>query len=230
MALLLLASHVALASEIDLNEAHFANAPLWLKSTRAQRVIDRISRYLEWDIRKINVTWYTSQAEFEPLHGYGPTVLAFSRPQDYSVHIGPRVTAENFDQVFGHELTHIVIFQKYKNAIPRWLDEGMANFVAKQGRVDYAWLATQPQIDVRTMSHPFQDANPRFHYQASQALMEMISSKCQIHELLQLATGSHLENYLSTTCGISDLNAAFRAWIHKKAPGAFLIHGAPSGN
>lgn len=206
--------------KIDLNEAHFKQAPAWLTSQRAQKVIDSIQTKLEWDIRKIQVYWYTDQVTFGKAHGFGDSVLAFSKKQDGTVHIGPRINTSNFDGVFGHELVHIILFQKYKNAIPAWLEEGMANYLAHQGTIDYPWLASQPARDVHTMVHPFKALtadgsapNPRYVYMASTALMEMIASHCSVSDLIQLSVGKSLETYLTTFCGIDDVNAEFRKWL-----------------
>src|SRR5690606_11603914 len=123
-------------------------------------------------------------------HGLGGSVLALARKSSNSIHIGPRVTTENFDQVFGHELVHIISNQKYKGAIPKWLEEGLANHLSKKGKVDYKWLAAKPfPKDVTQLSHPFSgtDDDTRYHYLASQALAEMIFSKCSMQTLLQLS-------------------------------------------
>src|SRR5262249_53923433 len=111
-----------------------------------------------------------------------------------------------------------------KDAIPLWLDEGLANYIAQHGTVDYAWLAKQPPGDVRQLAHPFSPGGPdggvdrvKFCYQASTALMEMIASTCAISDILQLSLHSKLENYLSTICGIADINSEFRNWIARKA-------------
>ena len=111
------------------------------------------------------------------------------------------------------------MFQKYKNAIPPWLEEGLANWAAKHGTIDYKYLASQPAVDVKTMGHPFGNGGPgpRYHYMASTALMEMIGSHCQIHDLLQLSVGEKLEGYLGTFCDIPDLNAEFHKFVARKA-------------
>jgi hypothetical protein len=212
------------AQEIDTNIAHANSAPSWARASRVDRVADQIQSKLEWDIRKIHLNFYTDQAAFRRAHGFDDTVLAFSRKQDNSVNIGPRVTDSNFDKVFGHELVHIILFQKYKDAVPNWLNEGLANYLSKHDQVDYVWLSAQPSRDVLTLSHPFvTGANgvvaggARYHYQASQALMEMIASHCEVTDLLQLSVGKKLETYLPTLCEISDINAEFRAWLKRKA-------------
>src|SRR4051812_30149174 len=104
----------AWAGSIEINEISMTDAPAWLKPARLQRVVDQVQDKLEWDIRKVRVTWYRDQASFQRLHGYGETVLAFTRPGDQSIHIGPRVDSGSFDSVMGHELGHVIVRQKYR--------------------------------------------------------------------------------------------------------------------
>jgi hypothetical protein len=220
---------------IDKKEYHSEHAPVWLRTTLVDRVVERIQSKLEWDIRKINLVWHTDPQEFRRAHGFDDSVLAFSRKSDNSVHLGPRVTETNFESVFGHELVHVILFQKYKGAVPKWLEEGLANYLSNHkpplvnGKVaydsshwtvDYTWLAAQPPLDVLTLKHPFSAIatnGARYHYQASQALVEMIASHCPLDQLLQLSVGKKLESYLSTFCGIDDVNADFRKWVAKKS-------------
>jgi hypothetical protein len=209
---------------IDTNVAHSDSAPAWITSARVDRVADQIQNKLEWDIRKISLSFYTSQTEFRQAHGFDDTVVAFTRKPQNSVSIGPRVTQDSFDAVFGHELVHVILYQKYKTAVPGWLEEGLANYLSKHGHVNYAWLSQQPDRDVYQLAHPFGDSRGRvpaggaqYAYQASQALMEMIASHCTVTDLLQLSVGKKLESYLPTLCGINDLNAEFHKWVKRKA-------------
>lgn len=209
----------ALSKEVITNEVSMPNAPAWVSDGRVNTVVEKIQRLLQWDIRKIHVTFYSDEAAFENVHHLGPTVLAFSRKSDNSVHVGPRVTSENFDGVFGHELTHVISFQKYHDAIPSWLEEGLANYLVKRGDPDYAWMATQPALkDIHELSHPFHgDANHvRYVYMSSRALIDMIASRCDLSDLLQLSVGKKMESYFGTYCGISDLNSEFQKWIELK--------------
>ncbi len=223
----------ALASHrVETNAAVFESAPDWLKEARAERVISRIQSSLEWDIRRIRVHWYTDETAFQATHGFDGSVQAVARKADMTIHVGPRVDAANFDEVFGHELAHIILYQKYRDAIPKWLEEGLANHVARKGKVDYAWLGRQPPVDVRGLAHPFRAADtaassreagvstsrgPKYHYQLSTAAIELIASRCDLHELIQLSVGKSLEKYLGTFCGIDDVNAALGAWIQRKS-------------
>lgn len=216
LGVILLGAATAFGKEIVTNNVKVLDAPSWLTASRVEKVTARIQNILEWDIIRVTVRWYTDQAAFERVHGFGPAVIAYSRPSDNSVHMGPRVNAENFDRYFGHELTHVIVAQKYKQAIPKWLDEGLANYVGKID-VDYAWLVTQPAHDVTTLAHPFNGAiDFRYHYAASTAVMEMIASKCSLKDLLQLSVGAKLETYLDTYCGIPNVNATFREWLAAK--------------
>lgn len=217
----------ASASQILTNAAKFENPPQWLKEEQVEKVISDIQKYLEWDIRQVNVVWYDQQAAFQNFHHYDGSVLAVSKfaaskTEKDTIHIGPRVEAKNFKAVFGHELVHVILNQKFGKSIPKWLEEGFANYIAKQGSVDYKWLSTQNIGEVRNLVHPFINggsASPRYHYQASTALVEMLAKRCPdgLNDLLQLSVGQSLEGYLSTTCEISDINAEFKKWVQSKS-------------
>lgn len=215
------------AEEISTNSVAMVNPPRWLNVRRVNKLSDQVERVLEWDIRRVRVRWYNNETQFKQavaLPGDTASVLAVSKRNENTIHLGPRVNAENFDVVFAHELAHIVMFQKYKDAIPKWLEEGLANFAARQATVDYVYLAQElakAPVDVRAMVHPFLGSvavrGARFHYQVSTALIEMIRSKCVIADLLQLAVGEGLEKYLSSFCRIDDLNADLKRWVETKA-------------
>jgi hypothetical protein len=209
----------AQAQDIDTNAVSIPAAPSWLSAIRIDRVVDHVQNKLEWDIRKITVRFYSDETAFEKLHGFGSSVLAFSQKNTGTIAMGPRINNSNFDSIFGHELTHMILYQKYKTAIPSWLEEGLADYVGQNSKVDYVWLSTQPHPDVRTMTHPFkaQVQSPRYQYQASTAVIEMLAAKCGLDDLLQLSVGSNLENYISTFCGIPDINQAFNDWVKQKA-------------
>lgn len=210
----------AQAKEINTNSVYMADAPEWLTRARAEKVIEHIQTALEWSIRKVQVHFYTDQKAFERAHGLGDAMIAASLRSDNSIHLGPKVTSENFDRVFGHELVHVISYQKYKGAIPAWLEEGLANYLAKNGKVDYKWLAKQPfPNDVRSFSHPARGRGDEihFHYVTSQALTEMIAAKCDLTNLLRLSVERKMDDYLNTYCEIPDLNAAYRAWVKKKS-------------
>lgn len=213
---LLFVSNAFAGHEVTTNAVSMPDAPAWVTEARVDRIVDKIQALLQWDIRKVSVTFYADQAAFEKVHGLGPSVLAFSRKSDNSVHVGPHTTDANFDGVFGHELVHVISYQKFHDAIPKWLEEGLANYLAKRGDPDYAWMATQPpSASVEELTHPFSGSEDhiRYTYMASRAVVDMIAAKCDLSDLLQLSVGKKMENYFSTYCGINDLNAEFKKWI-----------------
>jgi hypothetical protein len=218
-----LSSVSASAKEVETNQIHTADAPKWVTMNRLDRIVNHIQTLLEWDIRKIEVKWYKDQAEFEKMHGLGKIVMAVSKKPENTVYLGPKVVDSNFDQTLGHELVHIISYQKYHTAIPKWLEEGLANYLAKMGTVDYKWLASRPfPADVRELDHPIKgsDEEIRYHYKASQALVEMIvGNKCDLTNLLRLSVERKMEDYISTYCEIKDLNASYRKWVTSHAPG-----------
>lgn len=228
-ALLSLLSLPVHAEELLTNSAVMADPPKWVSSTRINRIADDVQSTLEWTIRRVRVIWHKDQAAFEKVHGLGALPRAVADKKANTIHLGPNVNEKNFDQSFGHELVHIIAYQKYKQAIPAWLEEGLANDLVKNGKVDYAWLATQELPgDVRTLTHPFSggDAKVRFHYQASQALAEMLKAKCDFRNLLRLSVGEKMEPYIDTFCGIKDLSGTFRTWVQTKAKSSSVQQGA----
>lgn len=207
------------AEELLTNVARFQNPPKWLNSTRVNRIAENVSRYMEWSIRRVEVIWYSDASQFNQSHSLGPLAIAVTQRKENKILLGPKVTEKNFDQVFGHELVHVSSEQKYKDAIPPWLEEGVANFIAKSQKLNYQeikkWKIPE---DVRSLSHPlrgqYQEAQQRYAF--SQALTEMIASRCDFINLLRMSVQRKMENYLGNICHIKDLNADFRAWIQKK--------------
>lgn len=211
------------ARKIETNEVLMPAAPKWLTASRVSNITQKTQDYLEWNIRKIKVYWYINQSKFQEAHGIGPRVRAATRKGDMTIHLGPQVNQENFERVFSHELVHIILAQKYKAAIPNWLEEGLANYVAKMKSdngfvVDYKYLDKETPVDVRSLSHGILGSvSPRYHYSASTAVMEMIAAKCSATDLLQLSVGHKLDTHLQHYCQIKDLNADFRKWVHERA-------------
>lgn len=205
-------------TELQTNSTYSANSPPWVTKGRIDKTTDRVQMFLEWDIHRVTVVWYSDQAAFEKAHHLGPAVLAVSQRNDNKILLGPKVDAKSFDRIFGHELVHVIIYQKYKEAIPKWLEEGLANYIGKNGVVDYKWLTTKPfPKDVRELTHPFggDTDHLRYHYEASQALAEMIAAKCDLKNLLRLSVGQKMESYLDTYCQINDLSGDFKKWVQK---------------
>ena len=210
------------AKEIITNEVVMKNAPEWLERTRAETIIQRVQTRLEWSIRRINLTWYNSETSFAAAHNLGAQVIAVTKINNgvASILLGPKVTSKEFDATFGHELVHVIIFQKYKGAIPKWLEEGLANHLSEKTKVDYKWLSkhTLP-ADVRELAHPLKGSADQvlFRYKASQAFAEMLSKNCDLENLIRLSVGRKIEDYVKTYCEIKDMNAAFKAWVAKQA-------------
>jgi hypothetical protein len=205
------------------NAVYMHNAPKWLKVTRVEKVTDKIQSQLEWSTRRIHVYWHNTQESFQKQHSLGPLprAVAIKSEKSQVIHLGPKITNENFDWIFGHELVHIIIYQKYKEAIPKWLEEGLANHLAKKTKkIDYKWLASKPfPKDVTQMNHPFAEGDDAalYHYTASQALAEMLEKKCDLENLIRLSVERKMENYIVTYCEIKDLNKAFQDWVLKMA-------------
>lgn len=212
----ILTASIANSAELLTNCARFNEAPKWLSLSRVNRVADNVSRIMEWDIRRVEVRWYQNQKDFEKAHSLGPMALAVTQRSTNRILLGPKVIESNFDRIFGHELVHITSEQKYKGAIPKWLEEGMANHIAKFGKVDYKTLSKNPlPKDVTKMIHPMSGSEQDIlnHYMTSQALAEMLSSRCDFRNLLRLSVQRKMEDYLEKICRISNINESFQKWV-----------------
>ncbi len=216
---LLLGSSSAFSEELLTNCAHFQNAPKWLTLNRVNKVTEPVENLMEWSTRRVEVVWYQDQSAFEKAHGAGPAAAAVSLRGKNKILLGPKVTETNFNQIFGHELVHVISAQKYKEAIPSWLEEGVANYISKNGTVNYKNLSSLNFNDVNELSHPMLgNANLiQGRYQASQALTEMIASKCEFRNLLRLSVGRKMQDYLENICRIKDINAEFKKWLKTKS-------------
>ncbi len=220
VSLIVLFSAKAFSGELLTNAVRMKDAPKWLTGTRINKVADRVQSQLEWTIRRAEVFWYADQEAFTRAHGLSPTLVAFTKKNANTIHLGPKISSENFDSIFAHELVHVVAFQKYKEAIPSWLEEGLANYLGKVGSVDYKWLQNQnSSIDVFDLGHPLAGSAGEIHYRyrASQALAELLAKKCDLKNLLRLSVGRKMEAYINTYCGIKDLNVAFKLWVKEKS-------------
>lgn len=214
---LFLCDEVVRAEAIELNSLHFENPPEWITQQALQKVVTQVERKLEWDIRKIQVRYIPDAEAFEKTHTMGKTVQAFTRTRTGEILLGPLVNTKNWQTVLRHELTHVVLLQKYKNAVPDWMVEGLANRVGGERRVDYAWLKEQNWKTVRTLIHPFSEKDQsKLHYQLSQAAVEFIESRCPLAELLQLSVGRSVEKYLKTFCRVESLDTELKAWISSR--------------
>ncbi len=152
--LLFLFSSQGFSAELLTNCARFIDAPKWLTMNRVNKVAEPVENLMEWSTRRVEVTWFQDQAAFQNAHGLGPAALAVSMRGQNKIYLGPRVTEQNFNQIFGHELVHVISAQKYKQAIPSWLEEGVANYISKNGKVNYQKLAGFELGDVSELGHP----------------------------------------------------------------------------
>ncbi len=229
------------------------NAPAVFTQKLAQRITGFIEQELEWSIRRVNVRFYVDDGAFAKANRLSSSAVdALTYGSDQSVHISPRVPPEAVPGVIAHELTHVVLFQKYNKsassaAIPPWLEEGLANFLSRRagaklvftgrGAVDYGALTRLMPVDAYSLSHPVaqqEAAVPggswttpdvravRLRYMASTALMDMLAARCDWRDLLQLSIGKNLDVYIKNTCGIADVNSAFSEWVRQR--------GKPSAN
>ncbi|MEO5666513.1 MAG: hypothetical protein ABIR96_00495 [Bdellovibrionota bacterium] len=217
-------STAAHATTITTNSVVIENAPSWLTDSKIQDIVDRVEMYLEWSIHRTKATFYSDQAQFiAKFNGRAASdILAFTKRNDLTIHLGPLVTKETFEGVFAHELSHVILFQKYKDAIPPWLTEGLCNSVGGIVKVNYVWLASQKErVDVTTLQHPYDKQNKNradLHYRASLAVVKMLQKKCpDFKELLNLSLKSKLADYLPTYCGIEDLNGTFWKFVDSEA-------------
>ena len=209
------------AKDLRTNEVWMSGAPSWLKRVRIEKVTDKIQRKLEWSTRRVEVKWHSTAESFQKAHSLGPipSAVTVSTAQNQTIHMSPKVQDRNFDQIFAHELVHVIIFQKYRGAIPKWLEEGLANHLSQSQKVDYLWLSQQelPQ-DVSLVAHPYKGSpkSVTVQYKVSQALIEMLESKCDLENLIRLSVQRKMADYIKTYCEIPDLNKSFKDWLQKK--------------
>lgn len=211
----------AQGADIRTNELTLRSPPAWVKRTTVEKVTDSIQMKLEWRIRRIEVFWHSSPASFSAAQNLGAQAVAVTKiaNETATVHMGPQVTLQNYEQILSHELVHVIIFQKYKNSIPKWLEEGLANHLSKRAAVNYQWLTTQKfPADISELAHPFKGTKDRitYSYMASQAFAEMLNKKCDLQNLIRLSVERKMEDYIKRTCQITDMNKAFRDWVLSK--------------
>jgi hypothetical protein len=233
-ALFTLPANAQSSRSIRTNSLTVLNAPAWLTERRVEKLTDSVEQLLEWQIRRVTVRFFNDAGAFASENKLkSSAVVAFTRKSDGTVSLSPQVKENEFDGVLTHELTHVVVNQKYRQAIPDWLEEGLANFISQKvakrlggrgrGVVDYAWLAQQSADSYTELGHPLGEGKDgtitrvRYRYAASTALMEMIASHCDVFDLMQLALGRRMEPYLKNTCELTDVDAALRAWVAAKS-------------
>jgi hypothetical protein len=193
------------------------NAPKWLTNFKVSDIAAQMERDMGWSIRRVKVVFHDSSQSLQSAANLNFAAEAFFSPARQTVEFGPQKDMGSFIATFRHELAHVISNQKFKGAIPSWLEEGFANYLGSKRKVDYQWLAGQRLPNANEMSHPSSDATgSKMHYQLSTATVEMIASRCNIKDLLMLTTGSKLTNYLETFCKIKDINTAVRDWVKSK--------------
>jgi hypothetical protein len=206
------------AETLRVGPIRFENTPTWFQARKAEKVIDRVQARLEWDLRPSTAVFHSDPEAFSRAHGLGGSVLAFAKKGSNVIYFGPQVDAAQFESTFAHELAHLIVGQKYKKAIPDWLEEGLANSVAGKDRIDYGWLFQQKRPRVRELAHPFRGSvDPRLHYLLSSATVAYLSSKCSFADLLQLSVGKGIEPFLATYCEIRDLDGEMEKFIAAQA-------------
>jgi hypothetical protein len=200
------------------NCCEVTNAPKWLTNFKLSDIAAKMERDMGWSIRRVKVIFHDTDASFSGAANLNFSANAFFSPARQTIEFKPQKDLETFTPTFRHELSHVISNQKFKGAIPSWLEEGFANYLGSKRKVDYKWLAAQELPDASRLSHPQSDATgSQMHYQLSTATVEMIAKRCNLKDLLMLTTGSKLTNYLETFCKIKDINAEVRAWVKSKA-------------
>ncbi len=214
-------SLLASAKEVRTNSLVLHNLPDWVKQNRVERITEKLESRLEWKIRRVPVYFHTTEGSFKKAHTLGsrPAAVTIKSPKSTEVHISPRATHKNLDQILGHELVHVIFYQKYKSSIPRWLEEGFANFYSRKGKVSYHWLTKQKKFsDITKMGHPFQPSSIPIavHYKTSQAIVEMLDERCDLSNLLRLSVKKKLIDFIRRTCRIQDINEAYSQYLLEK--------------
>lgn len=215
-----------LAADFQINCCKVQNPPAWLTSHELNETASDVASKMHWIIRRITVVFYDSSASFAAKGKLGFAANAFFSASTQTMHVSPQKDFATFEKTFRHELVHVIFSQKFtkeskgkvNKAIPQWLEEGLANYIGSQRQVDYKWLKTQPLPKATELRHPSKDeSGSRMHYQLSTATAEMIAAKCNLNDLLMLATGDNLESRLSTFCKIPNVNTAVVDWINSKS-------------
>ncbi len=212
-----------LAAALITNSLEIQNPPNWLKTNAINRVAARIENKLEWSPKRISARFYATENAFVAAHGYPQSpILAFYRSSTKEIHFGPRVTVENIEKVLAHEMAHAVLAQKYSTRLPKWLEEGLANWAAKNDGVKWRVLAqSKNRLDPRSIHHPIKAADftdTQLQYQVSMAFVHFLQRKCpSFRELLNLSLKSKLEAFLPTYCGIHDAQKEFWAFVDRQS-------------
>ncbi len=202
------------------NCCEVTNAPKWLSNFKVGDIAAQMEREMGWSIRRVNVIFHDTDAEFNRAANLNFSANAFFSPARQTIEFKPQKDLATFTPTFRHELSHVISNQKFKGGIPSWLEEGFANFLGSKRKVDYKWLGSQALPDASGLAHPQSDASgSQMHYQLSTATVDMLAHRCNLKDLLMLTTGAKLTDYLETFCKIKDINADVREWVKKKSKG-----------
>lgn len=206
------------AASFKTNCCNVENAPEWLSSYTLSDIATEMESKLHWSIRRVKVVFHNTNQSFASASNLNFIAAAFFSPSRQAIEFSPQKDLAEFTPTFRHELVHVISNQKFKDSIPRWLEEGFANYIGSKRKVDYKWLAKQSLPKASQLSHPStDDGGSKMHYQLSTATVEMIAGTCNFDDLLMLATGSKLTNYLETFCKIKDLDSSVAEWVVKKS-------------
>jgi hypothetical protein len=206
----------ALAENYRTNCCEVENAPSWLSSYTLSEIASEMESEMGWSIRRVKVIFHNTDQTFTKSANLNFSALAFFSPSRQTIEFKPQKDLASFTPTFRHELAHVISNQKFKGGIPQWLEEGFANYIGAKQKIDYKWLKAQTLPDASKLSHPNSDATgSRMHYLLSTATVEMIASKCDLHDLLMLTTGSKMTQYLETFCKIKNLDADVRDFVTK---------------
>jgi hypothetical protein len=105
------------------------------------------------------------------------------------------------DRSLGHELVHLMLFRLYRRPLPRWLDEGLAEYFSKVARASYErarnyharprWssLAGETFIPLRqltSMDYPAESSQVGVFYGESERLVRYLITRDREHFLTLL--------------------------------------------
>jgi len=140
--------------------------------------------------------------------------------------------------LLGHEIVHLVMHRFYTSAIPRWLDEGLAQYLSKDAHASYQRargylskphseaIAAEEFIPVTTLlgysSYPAADHIHLFYNESERlvrflaetdrpAFLKMVDALAR-HQPFETALSQH---YSSHFTNVSDLETKFREYASK---------------
>ena len=151
------------------------------------------------------------------------------------------------DNSLGHEIVHLVMHRYYPDSIPRWLDEGFAQYVSKNAHASYqrargylarphapSVAATElfPLAELATMDYPADSARVGVFYEESERLVRFLvaTDKGSFLKLLD-ALARHqpfetavMRSFSSKFTSVASMEERFRAYA--ASPLALLADGA----